>query len=64
MNFVHERTSTLRPQFLDGANYAYQKVRMISFLKFIDSKCWKVVITGWEHHSTKDDVAEKVTLKP
>ena len=54
MNFVHEGTSTLRPQFLDGANYAYSKVRMVSFMKSKDSKCWKVVISRWEPPSTKD----------
>ncbi|TYK21554.1 gag-pol polyprotein [Cucumis melo var. makuwa] len=60
---VHEGTSTTRLTILDGVNYACWKARMIVFLKSIDSKCWKVVIIGWEHLSTKD-AASKVTLKP
>ncbi|KAA0046626.1 gag-proteinase polyprotein [Cucumis melo var. makuwa] len=61
--FCAEGTSTSRPTILDVANYTYWKVKMISFQKSIDSKFWKVVITRWEHPSTKD-VVGKVTLKP
>jgi len=35
-----------RPPVLDGSNYDYWKVRMISFLKSIDSKTWKFVLKG------------------
>ena len=62
MASVREGTSTLRPSILDGANYAYWKVRMISFLKSMDNKCWKAVIFGWKYPSIKD-VVGKVTLK-
>ena len=28
-------------------NYSYWKARMIAFLKSIDNKTWKAVISGW-----------------
>ncbi|KAA0051013.1 hypothetical protein E5676_scaffold675G00900 [Cucumis melo var. makuwa] len=36
---------------------------MITFIKSIDSKCWKAVITSWEHPFIKDH-AGKEKLKP
>lgn len=35
---------------------------MAAFLKFIDSKTWNVVVTGWEPFSVTTD--EKTTLQP
>lgn len=34
---------------LDGANYDYWKAKMVTFLKSIDNKTWKVVIKGRKH---------------
>ncbi|KAK2395682.1 hypothetical protein QL285_057395 [Trifolium repens] len=38
-----------RPPLLTGsANYDAWKPKMMAFLRSIDSKVWKVVLTGWE----------------
>lgn len=36
---------------------------MITFLKSIDSKTWKVVVTEWEHPTTITDDTGRVTPK-
>ena len=41
--------SVHRPPILDGSNYDYWKPRMVAFLKSLDNKAWKAVLTGWEH---------------
>ncbi|KAK2456842.1 gag-protease polyprotein [Trifolium repens] len=38
-----------RPLVLDGSNYDYWKARMIAFIKSMDQKAWKAIITGWNH---------------
>lgn len=63
MDTIREGSSTIRPPILDGTNYTYWKVRMIAFLKSMDNKTWKAVMTGWEH-PTMTDVTGKVLLKP
>ncbi|KAA0041971.1 gag-pol polyprotein [Cucumis melo var. makuwa] len=45
---------------LDGANYSYWKARMIAFLKSMDRKCWKVILTRWEPPSTKDSAVTAI----
>ena len=39
--------SVTRPPLLDGQNYSYWKSRMIAFLRSLDTKTWKAVLTGW-----------------
>ena len=39
--------SVTRPPLLDGKNYSYWKSRMIAFLKSLEHKAWKSVLTGW-----------------
>ncbi|KAK2415949.1 gag-protease polyprotein [Trifolium repens] len=49
-----------RPPLLNGsANYDSWKSKMTAFLRSIDSKVWKVVLTGWEHptYASKEDIA-------
>ena len=41
--------SVHRPPILDGSNYDYWKPRMVAFLKYLDNKAWKDVLTGWEY---------------
>ena len=41
--------SVHRPPILDGSNYDYWKPRMVAFLKSLDNKAWKAVLTGWVH---------------
>ena len=52
-----------RPPLLDGTNYDYWKSRMEAFLRSVDNRTWKSVVTGWEHPTVidKDNV---VSLKP
>ena len=44
--------SLMIPPHFDGNNYAYWKVRMKTFLKFIDEKVWNSVEYGWEKPTT------------
>ena len=37
-----------KPLVLDGTNYDYQNVCMVSFIKFVDNKAWKVMVNGWD----------------
>ncbi|KAA0062616.1 gag-pol polyprotein [Cucumis melo var. makuwa] len=63
MDFVREGTSTTKPPMLDGTNYGYWKAKMIAFLKSVDSRSWKSVLTGWEPPSIIDAIGI-ITLKP
>ena len=63
MDFLKEGGSVSRPPLLDGSNYSYWKARMKAFIKAIDEKAWRAVLTGWDHPVTKDtEGVEK--LKP
>ncbi|CAM8880498.1 unnamed protein product [Rhodiola kirilowii] len=44
---LKEGQSTTRPPLLDGSNYASWKPKMKSFLKSLDERAWKAVLTGW-----------------
>jgi hypothetical protein len=50
------------PPLLDGSNYDYWKSRMSAFLKSIDSKTWKAVRKGWEHHVALDKDGNKTAV--
>ncbi|WJX55219.1 hypothetical protein P8452_41015 [Trifolium repens] len=55
-----------RPPLLNGsANYDSWKSKMTAFLRYIDSKVWKVVLTGWEHptYASKEGTSTGV-MKP
>ena len=46
--FVMDRgQSLIIPPLFDGTNYAYWKVRMRTFLQFLDEKVWQAVEIGW-----------------
>ncbi|GAA0165291.1 hypothetical protein LIER_20734 [Lithospermum erythrorhizon] len=47
MEVNKEGGSITRPPLLDGKNYPYWKAKMIAFLKSVDTKTWKAVLTGW-----------------
>ena len=49
MDYSH---SLVIPSHFDGNNYAYWKVRMKAFLKFIDERVWNSVEYGWEKLTT------------
>ena len=47
----HSHSLVIPPHF-DENNYAYWKVRIKSFLKFIDERVWNSVEYGWEKPTT------------
>ncbi|KAK2364451.1 hypothetical protein QL285_089320 [Trifolium repens] len=52
-----------RPPLLNGSNnYDHWKSKMTAFLRSIDSKVWKVVLTGWDHptYASKEDTSTGV----
>ncbi|KAK2387055.1 gag-protease polyprotein [Trifolium repens] len=52
-----------RPPLLTGSNnYDHWKSKMTAFLRSIDSKVWKVVLTGWDHptHVSKEGTSTGV----
>ena len=63
MDFLREGGSVQRPPLLDGTNYSYWKARMKAFIKSVDEKAWKAILTGWDHPMTRNDKRESV-LKP
>lgn len=63
MDIICEGSFTTRPLVLDRSNYAYWKAIMIVFLKSIDSKIWKAMVT-WLEHITVIDAYGKVLAKP
>ncbi|CAM8907116.1 unnamed protein product [Rhodiola kirilowii] len=44
---LKEGHSITRPPLLEGSNYASWKPKMKSFLKSLDERAWKAVLTGW-----------------
>ncbi|EXB99124.1 G-type lectin S-receptor-like serine/threonine-protein kinase [Morus notabilis] len=63
MDFLKEGGSVSRPPLLDGSNYLYWKASMKAFIKAIDEKAHKAVLTSWEHPVTKDSEGKEI-LKP
>ena len=47
----HGHSLVIPPHF-DGNNYAYSKVRMKAFLKFIGERVWNSVEYEWEKPTT------------
>ncbi|CAM8944279.1 unnamed protein product [Rhodiola kirilowii] len=44
---IKEGQSTTRPVLLEGHNYGYWKARMKAFIKNMDEKAWRSMLTGW-----------------
>ncbi|KAA0060257.1 gag-pol polyprotein [Cucumis melo var. makuwa] len=59
---IREGNSTTRPPLLDGGNYGYWKSRTEAFLMSLDMRCWRAIISGWEHPTKKDETC-KITQK-
>ncbi|GAA0155187.1 hypothetical protein LIER_12969 [Lithospermum erythrorhizon] len=62
MDGIKEGGSITRPPVLDGTNYPYWKARMTAFLKSVDTKTWKAILTGWTP-PTQQNVAGAVVVK-
>ncbi|XP_012850949.1 PREDICTED: uncharacterized protein LOC105970659 [Erythranthe guttata] len=59
MNTQREGSSTTRPPLLIGPNYSYWKSKMKMFIKSIDERAWRAIITGWTPPMIKgEDKAE------
>ena len=43
-----------RPPLLDGSNYSYWKARMKAFIKALDERAWRSVLSGWTPPTTTD----------
>ena len=48
MEIIKEGPSTTHPSVLDGKNYSYWKLHMISFLKSLDGRAWRAVVSRWK----------------
>ena len=47
----HDHSIVISPHF-DGNNYAYWKVRIKAFLKYIDERVWLSIKNGWKRPTT------------
>ncbi|XP_012834159.1 PREDICTED: uncharacterized protein LOC105955000 [Erythranthe guttata] len=63
MNTQREGSSTIRPPLLIGSNYSYWKSKMKMFIKSIDERAWRAIITGWTPPMIKGEDKEEV-FKP
>jgi hypothetical protein len=58
---THEGTSASKPPLFDGANLAFWKIRMRTYLMALGADVWDVVETGYRKHvvlASKDDKLE------
>ncbi|KAI3463760.1 hypothetical protein Pfo_020423 [Paulownia fortunei] len=59
MNILREGGLVSCPPLLEDSNYSYWKARMRAFIKSIDKKTWKSVVSSWQKNKKKE-----VVLKP
>ncbi|KAG9453136.1 hypothetical protein H6P81_006040 [Aristolochia fimbriata] len=57
-----EVVQAVKPPVLDGTNFPYWKTRMRAFIKALNEKAWKSVLTGWT--PTVTNAAGDITIKP
>ncbi|CAM8966303.1 unnamed protein product [Rhodiola kirilowii] len=60
---IKEGQSTTRLVLLEGPNYGYWKARMKAFIKNVDEKAWRYVLTGWNTPLLATDEG-KIVPKP
>ncbi|TYK23179.1 gag-pol polyprotein [Cucumis melo var. makuwa] len=48
MEIIREGPAASRPLVLDGKNYSYWKPRMIFFIKTLDGKAWRALVSGYK----------------
>lgn len=63
MSFLNEGGSISCPPLLDETNYPYWKSRIWAFIRALDIKAWRSILTGWSHPTIKADDGT-VSLKP
>ena len=52
-----------RPPLLDDKNYAYWKIRVKVYIKAIDERSWKSVVTSWTNPTVTTDEATIVKFE-
>ncbi|CAM8943747.1 unnamed protein product [Rhodiola kirilowii] len=57
---LKEGRSTTRPPLLEESNYASWKPKMKYFLKSLDERAWKAVLTGWTEPTMENLTGEAV----
>ncbi|KAA0056407.1 gag-pol polyprotein [Cucumis melo var. makuwa] len=62
MDEIREGNSTTRLPLVDGGNCGYWKSRMEAFLMSLDMRCWRTIISGWEHPTEKNETG-KITRR-
>ena len=60
---MESSTNVLRPPVLDGKNYAYWKVRVKAYIKSIDERVWRSILTGWTPPVTTNAETRVETVK-
>ncbi|XP_012846973.1 PREDICTED: uncharacterized protein LOC105966948 [Erythranthe guttata] len=64
LDMLHrEGASTVRPPLLDGSNYSYRKSKMKMFIKSVDERAWRAIVTGWTPPMAKGTDGTQ-TVKP
>ena len=58
---MESSVAAARPSLLDDKNYAYWKIRVKAYIKAIDERSWKSVVTGWTPPTVTTD--EVTTVK-
>ena len=49
-----------QPLLLDDTNYSYRKARMKAFIKSVDEKAWRAILTSWSHLMKDNEKGESV----
>ena len=63
MDSLKERGAVERLPLLNHSNYVYWKARMKAFIKTLNEKAWRAVLSGW-YHPTVTDTEGNTTPKP
>ena len=63
MSIFAEGSSIVRPPLLHDSNYPYWKVRMKAFIKSLNEKAWKSILTGWSPPTDVDAQTGEIMVK-
>ena len=60
---MEKSNNVLRPPMLDGKNYTYWKVRVKAYIKSINGRVWRSILTGWTPPITTNPETRVETVK-
>ena len=63
MSTLYEGASISRPLLLYGTNYPYWKTKMKAFIRALELKAWRSILTGWTPPSVTNNEG-KTNIKP